>query len=399
MFARKGDAALLSAKYPMEYIEVNPMDEQKLTHYRPTKAHISLSALGHNVKELKKLIGDSKIAAVVKANAYGHGILRISEALCELPVDMLCVATPDEAIYLRENGITKPILLLSEPTIEAVGPCYQNNITFTVYSMEIIKVIAAHSTIENKAHVHLKIDTGMNRVGVKASDALMIAKYIHNHETLNFEGLYTHFALADEPSNPVTSQQLERFENVLDEIEMAGLTPPIIHAANSPASIRFPSSRFSMCRIGLCLYGIYPEPKCTEYIELKNVMTLTTNIAYLKTIDVGESVSYGARFVADKQTKIATLPVGYGDGVPRNLGISGGTVLIHGVRWPIVGNVTMDQTMVDVGSAPVAIGDKVTLLGSDGSTVITQTEWADLTGTNAYEVCTGISERVYRQYD
>jgi alanine racemase len=312
---------------------------------------------------------------------------------------MLCVATAEEALQLRNEMITVPILLLSEPPRDAIGPCYLNDITFTVYTIDTINVIAAFATKDRPAHVHLKVDTGMNRVGIGVEDSLMFARHISKHDSLKFEGIFTHFASADEPTNPQTSKQLEKFERVLDEIEMAGLTPPLIHAANSAAALRIPSSRFSMVRCGISLYGVYPDPRGRDIIDLSQVVSLTSEIAFIKSIKEGEAVSYGGRFVASKQTKIATIPIGYGDGVPRNLGTSGGSFLIMGVRCPVAGRVTMDQTMVDVGNLSVNVGDKVTLLGTQGSTTITSTEWADLTGTISYEILCNLSERLNRIYD
>ncbi|HQZ15089.1 MAG TPA: alanine racemase, partial [Acidimicrobiia bacterium] len=239
----------------------------------------------------------------------------------------------------------------------------------------------------------------MNRIGVNASKALEFARKIKSSDNLIFEGIFTHFATAEEPTNPMAALQLEKFEKVLDEIEMAGLTPKYIHAANSAAALRIPSSRFSMVRVGICAYGIYPDARGSDVIELKLALSLITEISFLKQIEAGESVSYGARFTTDKDTQIATLPIGYGDGVPRNYGLSGGSVLIHGIKCPIVGRVTMDQTMVDVGDLSVKAGDKVTMIGTDGNSTISTTEWGDLTGTISYEILCRLNERLPRVYD
>lgn len=391
---------MLSVVRPAYISEDEMMSAQNQPRrYRSTVVSIDFAAIEHNFKEISNLVKPSKVAVVIKANAYGHGIVEIARRLSQIGTDMLCVATAEEALLLRRSDIVTPIMLLSEPPRDAIGPCYLNDITFTVYTIDTINTIAAFASKDHRAHVHLNVDTGMNRVGVGVKDALKMARHISKHETLIFEGIFTHFATADEPEHPGAAIQLEKFERVLDEIEMAGLTPQIIHAANSAAAIRIPSSRFSMVRVGLSAYGVYPEPRCSDIVDLKPALCLTSSISFLKTIQAGDAVSYGARFVAEKETRIATVPIGYGDGVPRNLGTSGGSVLIFGVRCPIVGSVTMDQLMVDVGTLSVSVGDKVTLLGTEGNVTISPTEWADLLGTISYEVLCRLGERLDRIYD
>jgi len=399
-FARHNQTALLSVLPPHVEEQVENVNlESNPTFYRPTYVSIDLDAIEFNIQEISKLVKPSKVAVAIKANAYGHGIIEVAKKLEQLKVEMLCVATAEEALCLRENGISSQILLLSEPPLAAIGPCYLNDITFTVYTKDCIDSINSYATKERKAKIHLKVETGMNRIGVDVSQALDFARKIKTSENLIFEGLFTHFATAEEPTNPMTAAQLERFEKVLDDVEMAGLTPRYIHAANSAAALRIPSSRFSMVRVGICAYGIYPDARGSDVIELKLALSLKTEVAFLKTIKAGESVSYGARYTADRDTQIATLPIGYGDGVPRNYGLSGGKVLIRGVRCPIVGRVTMDQAMVDVGKLPVSVGDEVTMIGTDGNSTISTTEWGDLTGTISYEILCRLNERLPRIYD
>lgn len=367
--------------------------------YRTTNVNIDFDALAFNINSFRDLVGPSMLAIVVKGNAYGHGMPRVSQELQELDVDMLCVATAESALTLRNRGITKPILVLSEVPSLAVLPCYLNDITFAVYTEETINTIASFATKERPAHVHLKVDTGMNRVGCETVDALALARIIDEHDSLMFEGLFTHFATADDPSHAGAVKQLTKFESVLDEVEMAGLTPPIIHSANSAAAISLSSTRFNMVRIGLSSYGVYPDPRMKEIIDLKLILSFTTSISFIKTLHEGESVSYGWSYTADRDMKIATLHAGYSDGVPRNLGNNGGSVLIHGVRCPIIGAVTMDMMMVDVDNIDARLGDKVTLLGTDGNETISPIEWADLTGTIPYEIMSGLGERLPRNYD
>ncbi|MFN8016157.1 MAG: alanine racemase [Acidimicrobiia bacterium] len=399
-FSRGNEATMLKVRNMGQYTEDVLMSiETKPRAYRPSRISIDFKALEHNFSELKKLVSPSKLSVAVKANAYGHGLVEISKRLEQLGVDMLCVATAEEALELRRANINCAIIILSEPPREAIGQCYLHDITFSVYTLEAIDTIAAHASKDKKAHVHLKIDTGMNRVGINPSEALKFARYIHNHESLFFEGIFTHFATADEPGQPGTSMQLQKFESVLDEVEMAGLTPPIIHAANSAAAISMPSTRFSMVRVGIAMYGIYPDAKSSDIVDLEQVLSLSTEISYLKTIKPGDSVSYGARYTAVRDTKVATLPIGYGDGVPRNLGTAGGHVLIYGTRCPIIGRVTMDQTMVDVTNVTCNVGDKVILLGQSGNAKIAPTEWGDLLGTISYEMICNLSGRLEHIYD
>ncbi|HMS24116.1 MAG TPA: alanine racemase [Acidimicrobiia bacterium] len=373
--------------------------QEDVNQYRPSVISISFDALEHNIRTIKELVKPALLAIPIKANAYGHGILPLARKLSDLDVDMFCVATVEEALLLRENGITTSIFLLSEPPRDAIEPCYQADVTFTVYTTGTIDMLASVATSNKPAHVHLKVDTGMNRVGMEPQDTLDFIQRIIGHKTLFFEGLYTHFATAEDAEHPLCDIQLERFEHVLEVVESAGLTPPLIHAANSGAALRLATTRFSMVRVGLSTYGVYPHPSYAELIDLRLVLSLTTKISFVKNAYVGETISYGARYEVKKDTRIATLPLGYGDGVPRNLGLLGGSVIVQGSRCPVVGAVTMDQMMIDVGDLPVSVGDKVTLLGTDGDITISPVEWADLLGTISYEILCALGERLDRSYD
>ncbi len=377
------------------------MDEQSEQRdaFRPSVISVSSAALEHNVNAIRELVKPALLAVPIKANAYGHGILPIAQQLAQLDVDMLCVATAEEALLLRDNGITTSIFLLSEPPRDAIEPCYQADVTFTVYTADTIEALASISSPNKPAHVHLKVDTGMNRVGMEPQDTLDFIQRIIDHETLFFEGLYTHFATSEDAEHPLCATQLERFERVLEVVETAGLTPPLIHAANSGAALRIASTRFSMVRVGLSSYGVYPHPSYSDLIDLRLVLSLTTKISFVKNAYVGETISYGARYKVTKDTRIATLPLGYGDGVPRNLGLLGGSVIVEGMRCPVVGAVTMDQMMIDVGDLPVSVGDRVTLLGTDGDVTISPVEWADHLGTISYEILCALGERLPRSYD
>lgn len=372
--------------------------EREILRYRPTQIHVDLDAIRENVRRIKKIVEPSLVAVVVKGNAYGHGMSAVSLALCDSEADVLCVATPESAFTLRKRGVNMPILLLSEPPIEAVQECYEYDITMCVYSKEIIDEV---SRIANKKsiHVHLKVDTGMNRVGCEAEDTLDLVQYISTKPGIFLEGIFTHFATADEENHAKTQEQLDIFQQHLEKLDLQNLLPPIVHSANSSAALTLPDARYSMIRTGLAAYGVYPADHMKQKIELVPAITFSSKIMFLKDISVGESVSYGAQYIAEKDSRIATIPAGYSDGVPRNLGIKGGHVLIHGTRCPIIGAVTMDMMMVDVGSIDVSIGDEVILLGSQGNETVTPNEWADLMETIPYEIICQIGERLPRIYD
>ncbi len=383
--------------YGNEQVENLNLDLEKI-FYRPTYISIDLKAFESNVNYISNLVYPSKIAVAVKANAYGHGLVEISKKLDQIGVEMLCVATVEEALCLRENGIATKILLLSEPPIVAISPCLLNDISITAYTPECIDAINSYATPEHKAHVHLKVETGMNRIGVKVDNAIDLARMISDSKNLVLEGVFTHFASAEEPAKPQTLEQIQLFEEVVKKIDEAGLTPKYIHAANSAATFNIESTRFTMVRIGISAYGFYPDGFTSEKDGLKPVLSLKSAISYIKTIKAGESVSYGGEFKTKKDTKIATLPIGYGDGLPRNYGLLGGCVLIHGVKCPIVGRITMDQSMVDVGDLAVNVGDEVTLIGTDGEATISASDWGKLTGTISYEVLCRLNERIPRIY-
>ncbi|MBI2168119.1 MAG: alanine racemase, partial [Actinobacteria bacterium] len=246
--------------------------------------------------------------------------------------------------------------------------------------------------------VHLKVDTGMHRAGCDRDDAVRVAKAVAANSVLTLEGLMTHFAVADEPDHPATPGQMAVFEAVRSELHDAGFDPPIVHAANSAATILRPEAHFDLVRCGIALYGIPPAPALAEVIDLVPVMTLRTAVAQVRRVGAGERMSYGLRYGVEQPSNIAVLPIGYADGVPRRLGAVGGEVLIGGRRVSIAGTVTMDQTLVDCGDQPVHVGDEVVLIGRQGGEQITATEWAELLDTVGYEITCGIGARVPRRY-
>jgi alanine racemase len=355
-------------------------------------AEIDLAAIRHNVAVLGMLASPAQMCVVVKANAYGHGAVPVAHAVLDAGAEWLAVALVDEGVELRRAGITAPILLLSEPPAEAMSVCAGFALTPTVYSRD--GILAAG--VARVGGVHLKVDTGMARVGVSPADVDAMIDLIDTTDGVELGGIYTHLAAADEPASGLTGEQLSWF---------AAATPAgaLRHTANSAALLTRPDSHLDLVRCGIAVYGISPSPElavlCTD---LRPVMTLKARVSFVKRVPAGSGVSYGHRYVTERAATLATLPIGYADGVPRRLGLAGGEVLINGRRHPIAGVVTMDQLVVDVGDAEVSRGDEVVLIGRQadpgGNTYdeISPWEWATRLDTIAYEITCGISSRVPR---
>jgi alanine racemase len=365
---------------------------------RAARAEIDLNAVAHNVGALLDCIAPARLCAVVKADGYGHGAIAVGEAALEAGAEWLGVALVEEGAVLRKNGITAPILLLSQPRRD-VDAAVRYGLRITVYDEDGIDAVAsAARAAETTASVHLKVDTGMHRVGCRPGDALTLAKTIASRSELHLEAMWTHCAVADEPDNPFTERQIHRFDDVVQELERAGLRPPMLHAANSAAAMAHEHTRYDMVRCGIAVYGIAPSPALAGRVDLRPAMTLRAEVAMVKRVAAGEGISYGHRYHTSRETTVATVPIGYADGVPRRLSLKGGEVLIGGRRRPMVGVVTMDQFMVDCGDDEVAPGDEVVLIGSQGDERITADEWASRLDTIAYEVVCGIGPRVPRLY-
>jgi alanine racemase len=365
---------------------------------RAVRAEIDLAAVAENVQTLVDLVSPAKVCAVVKADGYGHGAIAVSEAALEAGASWLGVALVEEGAVLRKADIPAPILLLSQPRSADVRAALDYDLRLTSYTPEGIEAMAAAARKRGTARVHLKIDTGMNRVGCRPADALRLAKEIDRHDKVELEAMYTHCAVADEPGNPFTAEQLDRFDEVVTELEAAGLRPPMLHAANSAAAIEHPRSRYDLVRIGIALYGIAPSPALAGRVPLHPAMSLSAEVSMVKRVPAGEAISYGLRHRFECDTTVATVPIGYADGVPRGLSLRGGEVLVGGRRRPMTGVVTMDQLMVDCGDDEVSIGAEVVLLGEQGADRITVDDWAARMDTIAYEVVCGIGPRVPRHY-
>lgn len=364
-------------------------------NFRPSKILVNLDAITSNIENINKLAGDSKISVAIKSNAYGHGLVRIAQHLQSIGVNMLLVSSADEALALRENDISIPVLILSEVETEAIKTCWENDISFTVYSEKFINEIVKIATSQKLAKVHLKINTGMNRVGCEAHDVLKLATIISNESNLFMEGVYTHYATAEDLDPSGFEKQNTLFEYLLSDLENIGIKPELVHSCNSAATIKYPKAIHNMVRVGLAAYGIYPKDGMEKKVKLTPALTLLSKISFIKPVQSHEKISYGWHYEFENNTQVATIPIGYGDGVPRNLGMRGGTVLIKGKRCKIVGVVTMDQMMVDVGGIDCAVGDEVTLIGED----ISVNEWADITDTISWEILCSFSARLPRIYD
>jgi alanine racemase len=373
--------------------------------HRPAWAEISASAIAHNVRAIKAVVGDSLFCAVVKANAYGHGAELAAKAALVGGADLLAVAIVDEGIELRAMGVTAPILLLAEAPPDALSDALANDLTLTIGSLDGAHAAAASAAQGGGVHkVHLKVDTGMRRMGVAPGEVDDVIDVLMASSSLEVEGVYTHFSVADGSSadaRAFTRSQIESFGEVVVALALRGVTPKLLHAANSAGALGYREARLSMVRIGLSLYGYLPEPWLALALEekgqqLEPALTLRAKVSAVRRAEAGERPSYGRLRVLDHAATIATVPFGYADGYPRRLFASGAQVLINSKRYPLAGMVTMDQLLIDCGDDPVQVGDDVVLLGRQGDEVITADEWAAHAGTISWEILCGIGARVPR---
>ena len=369
---------------------------------RPVWAEIDLGAVRHNVARLAALARPGQLCAVVKANGYGHGAVRVARAALDGGATWLGVALVEEGVELRDAGVEAPILVLSEPPLDVMDEVVGRRLTPTVYTevgVEAAAKAVAAAGIDYRLNVHVKVDTGMHRVGAAPEAALGLADAVNRRPELRLAALWTHLAVADEPDNEFTAQQLERFERVRLTLQRRGVLPDLVHAANSAGLIAHPASRYNFVRCGIAIYGIDPDPALAGRVDLRPAMSWKARVSFVKEVPAGDRISYGLRYELDKHSVVATVPAGYADGVTRRLSFAGGEVLLGGRRHPIAGTVTMDQIMVDCGpDADVAPGDEVVLIGRQGTEEITAQEWADRLDTIAYEVVCGVGPRVPRTY-
>jgi alanine racemase len=366
-------------------------------------AEINLDNIAHNVREIRRVTSNkAELMGVVKADAYGHGVVQVSRVLLENGVTRLAVATLDEAIQLRRNNFDVPVLILGYTDPARVMEILEYDITQTVFGHDLAEALSdAAVKTGREAKIHIKVDTGMTRIGFMAGgSAVKDIGQISRLPGITIEGLFTHFASADEKDESYTRMQFEKFLGIDAELNRAGITIPIRHAANSAAIIRFSEMHMGMVRPGLILYGLYPSDETNMgKISLKPAMSLKADVIRVENVRGNTPVSYGKRFVTSRESRIATIPVGYADGYSRLL--SGKShVLINGQRFPVVGSICMDQCMVDVTGAeiPVKAGDEAVLIGRQGEDEITADELASLIGTINYEVVSQVNKRIPRFY-
>jgi len=368
--------------------------------YRPTWAEIDLGAIRHNLRRIKELLDpEVYVMGVVKANAYGHGIERVGRTLADEGIDYLGVASVDEALKLRNSGIKEPILVLGSMLEDEALAAMQHDVTLTLCDrrlLEILVKLARQFSIYPK--VHVKVDTGMGRIGVWHEEAVDFIKEAHSRKEIQLEGVYTHFCSAGR-DKVITTFQIEAFEKILGEIEASGVKVKYKHAANSIAVVDWKKSHMNLVRPGILLYGVYPKESFRKDFTLSPAMALRTKIVYLKDAPAGRSISYGRTYITQKNTKIATIPIGYGDGYGRILS-NKAEALVNGQFVRIAGIVTMDQTLLDVGHIQdVKVGDEVVLIGRQGDSEILVEKVAKLSGTIPYEIIATITERVPRMYN
>ncbi len=361
---------------------------------RPSWIEVDLAAIRHNVDVLARSVSPAALCAVVKADAYGHGDVPVAEAALQAGAWWLAVALVEEGVRLREAGISAPILLLSEPAVGDAAEVVRWNLTPTVYRQELIDALAAAAT--SPVDVHLKVDTGMHRVGCDPADAADLAKAIVAAPGLRFAGLWTHLAVAEEDDD-FTLAQVDALQACRAHLAAAGLEPATVHVANTAGGLLHDRARPDMVRAGLGVYGLRPAPHVGRELDLRPAMRVVSHVSFVRRLPAGARPSYGRRRELARAATVATIPLGYADGVPRRL-VEQGCVLVGGKRRPFAGNVTMDQIVVDVGDDAVAVGDEAVVLGRQGDERISAEEWADWLGTINYEIVCGFGPRLPRRH-
>jgi alanine racemase len=363
-------------------------------------AEVDLAALADNVRTVRsRMAPGTLLLAVVKANAYGHGAAMVARAAVAAGAEWLAVATLEEASGLREAGISAPVLVMGPLAPGSEARALGLDVRLCVYEPEgLARLAAAADAAGGTARVHLKVDTGMGRLGCPRDEAMILARRVRETPGLELEALWTHFAEADDPASPRTAAQLQRFLDVVAELAVAGIRPPILHAANSAALLNFPSTQLVLARCGLPLYGYSSSQVRVEGLELRPVLAWKARVVAVRDLTAGERVGYGGTFTAASPTRVATISTGYADGYPRALS-NRGELLLRGQRVPVVGRVSMDFITVDTSSLPeVALGDEVVIIGRQGDETITADDLATSLDTISWEVLTALGPRVERVF-
>lgn len=364
---------------------------------RAVWAEVNLAAIQHNIKEIKgKVQGKAKICAVVKANAYGHGVIAVAKTAIEAGADYLAVAILNEALELRQAGFLEPILILGFTPLEQADQVVAHDIEQAVFTMEAAEELSKAAALQNKiAKIHLKVDTGMSRIGIIPQQAGDLASQIQAMPNIEIVGMFSHFATADSADKSFAYEQLAKFKTAIASVESKGIDIPIKHIANSATILEIPEAHFDMVRAGVILYGLWPSDEVKKDIDLRPAMQLRAKVAYVKTMPANRGISYGQIFRTARESKIATIPIGYADGWTRML-TGKVRVQVNGKLVPIVGKICMDQCMADVTDiGEVKVGDEVVLFGSDQVTI---DDIANLLGTINYEIVCMVGKRVPRVY-
>ena len=373
------------------------MDPAALESGRPTRIVVDLDAIAGNLDAIGRHTG-VPVMAVVKANAYGHGLVPVARHLESLGVAQLGVAFLEEGIALRQAGVRIPILVMGGIFGPQAGQFIAHDLEATVSSLDKLRQVeAAAEAAGRKAVVHLKIDTGMERIGVHSYSAGPFIEAAVASRRCTIKGVYSHLACADDPSSPMTALQVERFAEACAHFERLGAPMPLRHLANSGGVLHFPDTWLDMVRPGIIVYGVLPDPASRATLALRPALSLLSQVVYFKVVKAGRPVSYGATWAPSRDTRVVTVPIGYGDGWPRALS-SRGEVLVRGARHPVVGRVCMDQFMVDIGDGSAFNEDEVVLVGRQGDEAIRVEDVAVAAGTIPYEILTGLNLRIPRRH-
>ncbi len=365
---------------------------------RPTRIDIDLDALMHNYSELKRHVAPARLMPVLKANAYGHGAVRCAKCLEDLGADYFAVAFLEEAIVLRDAGIRTPILAVGGISGRQAEGFIRYNVDITASSVDKLRRIdEVASKLGQRARIHLKIDTGMERIGTHYYNAESLFQAASEATSCDIVGIFSHLACAEQEDTRFSKLQFERFQELLTSFERKFEKPVLRHIANSGGLLRFPQSHYDIVRPGLALYGFAPAPDLKDILDLRPVLTLRSEVVYFKVVEPGVGVSYDHSWKTSKQTRIVTVPIGYGDGYPRRLS-NKAAVLIRGKKYPIVGTICMDQFMVDIGWDEAFLGDEVVLIGDQGDESISVCDLARTLETDPREVLCGLNARVPRTF-